>query len=145
MLKNCDKDVMGCNCTSSWRNQFCSIEHYQQWAIEEGGVKPVYKLRAGVGTGNKEVVYDVTDYEVKNNTVELVTSVDGKILTLEDTEYLIVLGGEKENLLVGGVNDGEYVRVDKRDYKTKIKLASEESAKKKSDTSATRKEDSKQG
>lgn len=125
----CNLPVKGCNCFNSWKNTACSREHYLLYMDEfelRKSSKPkgvtntmAYKLRVFDGM----YMYDVPDYEITKDDVIMQTGIEGRTISLADTEYLIVLSNEKATLLKTYENNGSYEVVNKADYETKIKFA----------------------
>jgi hypothetical protein len=126
-LPGCEREVIGCNCPASWRNVTCSPEHFNKLMSEpkyEGaqGSITAYKLRAGVTLNQKKVIYDIRDYIIETNNIQLITTKDGIILNLQDTDYLIILNNEKQYLLKEYVDNGSYLRVNKSEYERQLKF-----------------------
>ena len=107
-----------CSRKDGWRNIACSLEHYQEFVQRNGLKVAPYKLRVSDG----RLIWDIKDYIVGVNDIELITTMDGKALSLYDTEYLIILNGEKQHLLRSYVDDGEYIKVVRDDYKKLLKI-----------------------
>lgn len=116
----CNKPT-GCTCQGNWRNIACSYDHYIQFINKYEGVsgKVPYKLRCSDG----RVMWDIKDYVIRNDDIEFITTMEGKTLGLSETEYLIILNDEKKNLLKSYIDNGEYIRIDKKDYHDVLKLS----------------------
>ena len=112
--------LTGCTCKGSWRNLACSPEHFQEYLQKNaGGMGNLsYKLRAFDG----KAMWDIVDYVIETDNVKMVTDLENKSIYLRDTEYVIVLDSEKENLLKSYTAEEKYVKVNREDYDSKIKF-----------------------